>query len=410
MVRFRIKFAPKYGMKKFILFFGILVPYFILNGCHRGLKADSDEVVISGKFSYSSGELVYLYILDPLDIKPVDSVALKKDGSFQFTLKTSETNFYLVKIQGRGFITLLMKPGEAAELYADATRLSGDYQVEGSPGSSLIAELNQNLNKVYQKIDTLGRKFKEIQGKPDFIVRKAELDSTYNKYFNEYKTYLKTFIDKNQESLATIIALYQNLGRRAILTMKEDMPVFEKVAQKLLKRYPDNVHVVALNKRIREIKKEAEDMRTAQTRTAVNSYAPEITLKDTAGRTLTLTSLQGKNVLLYFSSSGSIPGKVECADMIKLYRKYHYRGFEIFSVYVEKSKDEWVSSLRTDKIPWISVSDLKNWDSPVVKTYGIDRLPYMILINKEGKITAKDISVRELEYKLSIIYPKQEPI
>jgi len=379
----------------------------LYSGCHPAKKAKSDEIIISGKLNFNGEDRVYLQLLNPLDVVTIDSVSVDKDGAFSFKQKTKEANLYIVKTNDRDFITLLMEPGETVSIEADASQLSDNYKIEGSPGSLLIMELNNRLNNAYKRVDSLSRKFKEIKGKPDFIEKKALLDSAYNKIFNQHKNFLKLFIEKNSNSLAAIIALYQNLGRRPMLTMKDDMPVFEETAQKLLLAYPGNSHVIALSKRVGEIRKTEEELKIARARIVVDSAVPEIAMKDTSGHIFSLSSLKGKTVLLYITASSCVPCLAESPELIKLYRKHHLKNFEIFAVSIEKSRAEWRSYLVTGKIPWICVSDLKFWDSPVVKTYGLDKLPCMILINKEGRIIAPDISIKELEVKLINILKKQ---
>lgn len=394
-------------MRKVQIILSLLISFVLFSGCHPGKKANSDGIIISGKLNFNGEDRVYLQLLNPLEVVTIDSVSVNKNGTFSFKQQTKEANFYIIKTNDRDFITLLMEPGETAKIEADASQLSDNYKIDGSPGSLLIMELNNRLNNAYKRVDSLSRKFKEIQGKPGFIEKKALLDTAYNMIFNEHKNYLKLFIAKNSSSLAAIIALYQNLGRRPMLTMKDDMPVFEKTAHKLLLAYPENPHVIALNKRVSEIKKTGEELKIARARIVADSVAPVIAMKDTSGHIFSLSSLKGKTVLLYFTASSCVPCLAESPELIKLYRKYHSKNFEIFSVSIEKSRGEWRSYLIAGKIPWICVSDLNFWDSPVVKTYGLDKLPCMILINKEGRIIAPDISIKELEVKLMNILKKQ---
>jgi len=394
-------------MKRNKVILSLLIFFVLFSSCHFGKKAGPDEIIINGKLKFSGEDRVYLQLLNPLNVVTIDSVSVSKEGTFSFRQKTKETNFYIVKTNDKDFITLLMEPGEKAFIEADASQLSNNYIIEGSAGSLLLMELNNRLNFAYKRVDSLSRKFKEIQGSTDFIEKKAALDTAYTRIFNQHKYYLKLFIEKHSNSLASIIALYQNLGRRPMLTLKDDMPVFEKTAQKLLLAYPGNAHAVALSSRVNEIKKAEEEYRLARSRIVADSVAPDIAMGDTAGNIVNLASLRGKTVLLYFTSSSCVPCLAECPELIKLYRKYRSKNFEIFAVSIEKSKSEWKASLGSVKIPWICVSDLKLWDSPVVKKYGFDKLPYMILINKEGRIISVDLSLKGIETKLLTILRKQ---
>ena len=387
-------------MKKIHLLFYVLFSAIFFSSCNHGGKAGSDEIIINGKLKYNGEDLIYLQQLNPTDVITIDSMKLGKDGTFSFKRKTKETNFYFLKIADTDFITLLVEPGESVAVEADASQLSKNYKISGSVGSQLLLELNDRLNVLYGKVDTLGRKFKEIQGKPDFLAQKAILDSAYNKLFFGHKKYLEQFIAQHESSLAVIIALYQNLGRRPMLTIKDDMPVFEKAAQKLISVYPDNPHVVALKKRITELKQKEADLKTAKQRIVTDSVAPAFAMRDTAGKNISLASLSGKAVLIYFTSASCISCINENPELIKIYRKYRPKGFEVLAVYIDKSMKDWRASIASGKIPWLCVSDLSSWESPVVKLYGVDKLPYLILVGKDGRIAVPDISIKTVESRL----------
>ena len=64
---------------------------------------------------------------------------------------------------------------------------------------------------------------------------------------------------------------------------------------------------------------------------------------------------------------------------------------------LDKSKDEWLSAIKKDQLTWKHASDLKYWDSPVVKLYAIQGIPANFLLDKNGKIIARNLRGDELE-------------
>jgi hypothetical protein len=57
-------------------------------------------------------------------------------------------------------------------------------------------------------------------------------------------------------------------------------------------------------------------------------------------------------------------------------------------VAVDTAQPEWIQTVQTQKLPWISVCDFKGPNSPAVMLYGIQSVPTSFLINKEGDIVA----------------------
>ncbi len=86
--------------------------------------------------------------------------------------------------------------------------------------------------------------------------------------------------------------------------------------------------------------------------------------------------------------------------MVRMYNKYKDKGFTIYSVSLDQSRDSWVRAIRNDNLTWTHVSDLRYWQSAAAQQYGVTGIPKTFLIDKEGKIIAKDLRGPALEQKL----------
>lgn len=64
---------------------------------------------------------------------------------------------------------------------------------------------------------------------------------------------------------------------------------------------------------------------------------------------------------------------------------------------MDKSKENWKKIIDRENINWLQISDLQFWKSPVAKTYGIEELPYNLILNTSGKIIAINIHGEELK-------------
>jgi alkyl hydroperoxide reductase subunit AhpC len=88
-----------------------------------------------------------------------------------------------------------------------------------------------------------------------------------------------------------------------------------------------------------------------------------------------------------------------------LYDKYKDKGFEIFSVSLDKDKTAWVKAIETDRLKWNNhVSDLKYWSSEAAKLYGVSSIPFTVLIDKDGRVIGKNLRGKELENKLIEVF------
>ncbi|MFA5782161.1 MAG: TlpA disulfide reductase family protein [Bacteroidales bacterium] len=387
-------------MKKIIYTFPIFLTI-IMMGC-GGNKADENSFVIKGKLTDTKKDSIYLKELTVKEMVSIDSSVVSEEGEFYFKVKPKEIGFYILKLKKNNFLTLLINKGETVEIIADAKQLLKTYIISGSKGSELIKELNDHLQANYTKVDSLSRIYNDSKGSTDILKIKASLDSTYKEIFFDQKNFLKNFIDKNAGSLACLIAIYQQFGRELLFNVndKTDFAYFEKLDKALITAYPDNQHSQDLHKRVAEIKRMEAEKQLAENKLDVGFKAPDFKLETPDGKSVSLSSFKGKFVLIDFWASWCAPCRQENPKMIKLYKQYKDKDFTILGVSLDRDKDSWINAIKTDKLIWTQISDLKYWDSPVAKLYNVRTIPYSILIDKEGKILAKGLRGEKLAEKI----------
>jgi len=118
------------------------------------------------------------------------------------------------------------------------------------------------------------------------------------------------------------------------------------------------------------------------------------------GLTTSLSDFRGKYVLLDFWGSWCGPCRAENPDIIKAYKTYKEKNFEIISVSLDTKKQDWLDAIQKDGLPWLHVSDLKGWKNEVALMYGINAVPQMFLLDPNGVIIAKDLGGEDLAKKL----------
>lgn len=128
----------------------------------------------------------------------------------------------------------------------------------------------------------------------------------------------------------------------------------------------------------------------------------EIFLPDVNGKEVRLSSFKGKYVLVDFWASWCKPCRFENPNVVKAFNRFKDKNFTILGVSLDKEKSDWLQAIQNDGLTWTHVSDLKEWESPVVDLYNFGNIgiPFNVLVNPDGKIIAQELRGPALEAKL----------
>ncbi|HAM10870.1 MAG: alkyl hydroperoxide reductase [Bacteroidetes bacterium GWE2_41_25] len=140
----------------------------------------------------------------------------------------------------------------------------------------------------------------------------------------------------------------------------------------------------------------------------IGNKAPEMEYNTPEGKTVKLSSLKGKIVLIDFWASWCPPCRMENPNLVKSYEHFKDaafksgKGFTVYSVSLDQDKNGWIGAIKSDKLSWEShVSDLKGWRSDAARLYEVEAIPSNFLIDGNGIILAKNLRGSALDTKLS---------
>ncbi len=136
--------------------------------------------------------------------------------------------------------------------------------------------------------------------------------------------------------------------------------------------------------------------------------APDFTSTTPDGQSMSLSDFKGQVVLLSFWGSWCGPCRDLNKEMVPLYHKYKdvkikdAKGFTIFSVGMEKSKERWLKAIEKDGLIWPNhVSDLQRMNGAAGKKYGVWEIPTEYLIDEKGHIIMTNPTIKEVDNWLS---------
>jgi peroxiredoxin len=379
-------------MKKTIY---ILAVTTLFAACGNKEKGNSSFQLSGTLTNATKGDVVYFEELAPGAKVVLDSAVIDEKGNFAFTHASPSAGFYRVKASEQNFAMLVLDSTQKITITGDYKNLGNTYKTEGSEDTEMFLEFNKLGREIQQRTDSMQQAFQARVGtmKMD-SVRMDSLNVVFGKVYNTmidlYQERFAGLVTKCKSSLAVLAGIQQ-------LNPTKYLALYKEVDIALTAKYPTSKYLLNLKKDIMAFEMQSKKENSL----AIGTLAPDFTLPTPEGKPLALSSFKGKVVLVDFWASWCGPCRKENPNVVAMYKKYHAKGFEIFGVSLDDNKEKWMKAVEADGLIWNHVSDLRAWENAAAKLYGVTSIPFALLLDKEGKIVAKDLRGKELDAKIA---------
>jgi peroxiredoxin len=382
-------------MKKILY---ILILILIALSCKNGQKG----LVIDGKALNADNEYVYLSVLGNQNMKLLDSLKLKPNGKFKFSVPSPKyPEFYFLRFGYKETVTLLADSSDHITVNTELPEVLDNAKINGSDDSRKILEIDKKLRALRVAYNNFLKAWDENPAPAD----SEQIVNNMVDEINAYKKEMGQVVMENPRSFLSYYVLYQRLDNTYALFNpydKNDFKYFGTIATSLNIYYPDAPRTKAFYKKVEDAVRVHRQEKLDQILAKKASYGlPDIEMPDIHGDTVRLSSLKGKTVILNYWASTNEYSRVTNRILKRMYAKYKTRGLEIYQCSLDKSKVLWEVALDQDNINWISLCDYKGANSSAVWMYNVQEIPTTYLINKKGEMVGKYNDPIELEKKLN---------
>ncbi|WP_303893525.1 TlpA disulfide reductase family protein [Terrimonas ferruginea] len=387
-------------MKQLLIGLGIVITLLSCGAKDTGTAKTS----VHGRISGSKAKMVYLeeVPLGSMNPQVVDSAKLDKDGSFTLHSQAAEATLLNLRLDQFSFpiLSLVNDTSEVdvtVRMNDQQPDFASDYDVKGSPASQRMKDYIVKVTGYLQDIYRDAVTFDSLRKQPGTDSLQAVATGRKKQTGIKLREYAFATVQEANNPALSVFALTYYLsaaGNQAYELEPVSDEELDKTIADLVKRYPAHKALAAL-------KKSMDDANAQKPASLVGRPAPEFTLPDVNGKPVSLNSFRGKYLLVDFWASWCGPCRRENPNVVKAFQQFKDKNFTILGVSLDETKEAWMKAIVQDQLKWTQVSDLKHWESSVVGLYGIQGIPYNVLLDPDGKVIAENLTGSSLERKLS---------
>jgi thiol-disulfide isomerase/thioredoxin len=348
------------------------------------MGVSAQQAIVTGAISPEfSGKSVTLTLInyETRNDKVVQEVPISGDGKFTLTINLKEPEIYDLGVDNSSLVQVLAKPGDKIDL-----KINKDHiEVTGSKETQYLIDYEANRKIVFNKYLRRTYDSSAVAVKSGDKARIEYWNVEHEKASQNYKAELAVWVEQPFfiNSLAAVHHSIRWNSETDTALMNQMVAIFQQ-------KYPNY-----------DLTRQLVNKVNATKRIAIGAIAPGFVSTDTAGKKVDLKEFLGKYTFVEFWASWCPPCREESPTLVRLYNEYKDKGFTILSVSIDKNTTQWKNAIRQDGYIWGNVCDLNGYGGPTAALYTVTAIPNSFLLDKDGRIVAKNLRGKELESKLA---------
>ncbi len=352
--------------------------------CNNKTSNEDERYTIEGKLDGFDEGMIVLSKFSNNKLLPIDSVYAQK-GKFKIIGgKVESPELYYLQLGNNIAVIEFFLENSDIKIIANINE-KVNAEIKGSKSQNEYASFREN-NSVFESRQYDLYLQSDIAKENNDTILLEQLDISYKSVYKEQIAFIKKYVNDNNDShVAAFLAarsLVDIVGNRELIKIRYNFDI-------------------SMNKTV--YIKELDKIIVTQEKLQIGKQSPDFSLPDTIGKKISLSSLQGKYVLLNFWMSKSEKSRTQNLYLNKFYEKYKENGLEILNVSLDREHSNWIEAIKKD-----SINSLKNVIAKdktlneIIKSYSLKKLPTVFLLNRKGLIMAKNLSIEEITDRINL--------
>ena len=258
-----------------------------------------------------------------------------------------------------------------------------------------------------QSTNALSPTQRQLQAVVQQVQTKIKAGMTHEPDFKDELNSLDTLLASEKGAKTDDAALVLFMKAQLYLEVIKDSDKGAALIKQIKADYPDTKYGKNADKILAGIAQH-EVSQKIQASLAVGAVFPDFSETDLNDQPLSVASLKGKVVLVDFWATWCPPCRAELPNVIKTYQKHHSEGFEIIGVSLDSDRAKLDAFLKQqDGMTWPQYFDGQGWGNKLAAKYGVEAIPFALLIGPDGKIIGKELRGEELEEAVTAALAKK---
>ncbi len=360
---------------------------FVLLGLLLSIAAcnsiEKNTFLLKGSTNLPEGKQIFRIQANANGQPSTIDTATVANGQFSFSGSVAQIDVNFLFVEGEQVNTPFIVEEGLIEVNLLQENLAG-MELAGTSSNNDLHVYRQETQSFANDMNAIVAEVQEANALGDNLLAQ-DLQQQYTILQTKLVDYEKNFVSTKTDSYISALILERFLNQKTMSRTE---------VKDLFATYTERIRSSKSGINVSNI------VNTPVNPTAIGEIAPLFEGPTPNGSRIALERFRGKITIIDFWASWCRPCRIENPNLVRLYKRMHDKGLEIVGVSLDRNKASWERAIADDGLTWNHVSNLQYWADPIAQLYSVRSIPAAFVLDREGRIVAKNLRGAQLDAKI----------